>query len=170
MLRAILAAMKNVFRAGIGIILWPFTWFSGGSRRQHSGIDMGAVKAVEDQVAATKKPASESLSSLLCVNDAKRDAQIAWSWVATSLLTEKTGPFPSALSKKMSAWLKGLDHRQLTALRNAGADGVLAHSIGKNTITGVPAVRPMSPVTVKFPRIAATKPDAEISDFEWSPT
>jgi hypothetical protein len=79
MLRAILAAMKNVFRAGIGIILWPFTWFSGGSRRQHSGIDMGAVKAGEHQVASAKKPVGESLSSLLCVQDAKRDAQIAWS-------------------------------------------------------------------------------------------
>jgi hypothetical protein len=65
----------------------------------------------------------------------------------------------------MSSWLKGLDHSQLQALRNAGADGVLAHSIGKNTITGVPALRPLSPVTVVFPRAAVRNPDSEVAEF-----
>lgn len=170
MLRAIFAGLRKLFGFAFGVVQWPFTWFFASSRRQNAGVDMATVKAVEHEVAAARVTPAESLSSTL--RDSKRDAQIAWSWIATALLTREIGTHPSALSEKMCAWLRGLDHRQLTALRDAGADGVLAHSIGQNAITGVPAVRPMSPVTVVFPRTPAPKPDAELSeipDFDWSP-
>jgi hypothetical protein len=66
----------------------------------------------------------------------------------------------------MQGWLQGLDLGQLKALQNAGAVGICAHADGTKTITGVPSVKPLAPVTRKFPPIA--KPDAEISDFGFS--
>jgi hypothetical protein len=169
MLRAIFQGLANglrrLFGGVLSFMLLPLSLFGGGSRRRPSGIDMATLKSVEQTVAATApKPADLASSSL---RDYQRDAQIAWSWVATTLLTRQQMPFPSALSKTMKPWLQGLDHAQLVALRDAGASGISLHFAGKNALPGVPAVRPLSPVAIKFPP-EVRKPDAEISGFRFS--
>jgi hypothetical protein len=169
MLRSIFAALRSGFRSLFGFafsfITWPFRLFSGGGARA-AGPNMATVKAAEQSLAAARAPKDSVVQSTLRDSDLKRDAQIGWGWIATTLLTRQQLPFPSSLSKKLQSWLQGHDHGQLEALRNAGAVGVCAHAAGTNTITGVPSVKPLAPVTLRFPPIA--KPAAEISDFGFS--
>ena len=165
MLRALLEAIANGARRAFGvvsgIVMWPFTLFGGGGGRSRPGPDMSAVKAAEQSVDAARAKDSNVVQSTLRDSE-KRDAQIAWSWITTSLLTRQSMPFPSAMSIRMKSWLQGLDHAQLECLQKAGAVGISAHVAGKQ-ITGVASVKPMAPVMLKFPKIQ--KSDAEISDF-----
>jgi hypothetical protein len=172
MLRAIFSAigngMRKLFGFAFSFITWPFALFGGGARRQSAGIDMGALKAAEQTVAAPGMKPAERSESLL--RDSQRDSQIAWSWIATSMLTRQAMPFPTALSKTMKSWLQGLDHDQLVALRDAGAKCICEHFTGKNMVASVPRVQPLAPVAIKFPRIAVRKSDDEIADLRFSPT
>ncbi|WP_159011777.1 hypothetical protein [Bradyrhizobium sp. S69] len=172
MLRAIFAAMasgiRKLFGFAYSFVTWPFALFGGRARRQSAGIDLGAAKAVEDKVAAVGMKPADSTSSHLR-DSQMRDAQIAWSWITTSMLTRQPMPVPSALSKTMKSWLQGLDHGQLTALQNADAKGLFEHSIGKHAIASVPRVQPLAMVSIVFPRIAARKSDDEIADLRSSP-
>ncbi len=145
---AVAQGLRQAWKFSVGIVTWPFTLFAGGSRLQTRNADMATVKAIEQKVAETggMKPADLAASHL-------RDAQIAWSWVATSLLTRQQMPFPTALSRTMQSWLRGLDHGQLIALRDAGAKGISLHFTGKNAINTVPAVQPLAPVSIKFPQV-----------------
>jgi hypothetical protein len=167
MLRGIFAGLRNglgwLFGFAFSFITWPFRLFSGGGGRSAPGPNMEAVKTAEQSLATARPKDSKVAQSTLRDSDLKRDAQISWRWITTSLLTRQQLPFPSTLSKKMQGWLQGLDHGQLKALQTAGAVGICAHFVGTKAITGVPRVQPLAPVTLKFPPIP--KSDAEISDF-----
>jgi hypothetical protein len=170
MLRGLFAGLRNslgwLFNFFAGFISWPFRLFSGGGRGSSPGPNMAVVKAAAQSLAPARDKDSKVAQSTLRESDLRRDAQIGWGWVATTLLTRQQLPFPSALSKKMQSWLQGLDHGQLEALRNASVVGICAHFAGTKQITGVPGVKPLAPVKLKFPPIA--KSDAEISDFGFS--
>jgi hypothetical protein len=169
MLRSIFAALRAGLRGLFGfaydLFSWPFSLFGGGGARA-SGPNTATVKAAEQSLAAARVQDSKVAQSTLRESDLRRDAQISWGWVATTLATRQLLPFPSALSKKMQSWLQGLDHGQLKALQTAGAVGISARFAGTKAITGVPSVKPLAPVKLKFPPIA--KPAAEISDLGFS--
>jgi hypothetical protein len=171
MLRALFAGLRRLFGYAYSFVFWPFALFGGG-RCSTPGPDMAAVKAAEQSVATARAAKDSVVQSTFRdldfkrdERDSERDAQIAWSWCTTNLLTRQSMPFPSAMSKKMQSWLQGLDHSQLESLQKAGAVGISAHVAGKQ-ITGVPRVGPLAPVMLKFPPLA--KPDAELSDFAFS--
>jgi hypothetical protein len=170
MLRSIFAALRSglrgLFGFALSFITWPFRLFSGGGQRSSPGSNMQALKSAQQSLAAARGKDSKVAQSTLRESDLRRDAQICWGWVATTLLTRQQLLFPSALSKKMQSWLQGLDHGQLEALQSASAVGICAHVAGTKEITGVPSMKPLAPVKLKFPPIA--KPDAEISDFGFS--
>jgi hypothetical protein len=170
MLRSIFAALRSGLRGLFGFafsfITWPFRLFSGGGRGASPGPNMATLKTAEQSLATARGKDSKVAQSTLRDSDLRRDAQIGWGWIATTLLTRQQLPFPSALSNKMKSWLQGLDHDQLQALQTAGAVGICAHFVGTKQITGVPGVKPLAPVKLKFPPIA--KSDAEISDFGFS--
>jgi hypothetical protein len=168
MLRSIFQGIANAMRKLWGFIIplftWPFSLFGGSSRLRSTGLDIGAVKAVEQKLAETGLRPAELAASQM------RDAQIAWSWIATSLLTRQAQPFPRTLSKAMQSWLQGLDHDQLVTLKNAGAAGILAHSTRENSLPNVPAMKPLSPVPIKFPPIAIQNSATEVAELRLSPT
>jgi hypothetical protein len=168
MFRALFAAIANGFRKlwsfAVPFLVWPFWLFAKPARQASSGIDMGAVQAIESKVATCGMEPAELTRSL------SRDAQIAWSCISTTLQTRQQMGFPRALSKAMQSWLQGLDYDQLCALRNAGAAGILAHFTGKRALPNVPAGRPLAPMEIKFPPAPTQKPDIEISDFRFSST
>jgi hypothetical protein len=168
-MRSIFSGIASVFRSlfgfAFGFLMWPFRLFSGSGGRS-PGPNMGVVKAAAQSLTAARAKDSKVAQSTLRESDFRRDAQIGWGWIATTLATRQTMPFPSALSNKMKSWLQGLDYGQLEALRNARAVGICAHVAGTKQITGVPSVKALAPVTLKFPPIA--KPAAELSDFRFS--
>lgn len=170
MLRSIFAALRaglrGLFGFAYGLFSWPFRLFAGGGARSSPGPNMGVVKAAEQSLATSRGKDSKVAQSTLRESDLKRDAQIAWSWCTTSLMARQQMPFPSSLSKKLQTWLVGLNHRQLESLQKAGAEGICAHVAGITTITGVPSVKPLAPVALKFPPIA--KPAAKLSEFGFS--
>ena len=165
-LEAILDGMRKAFSFAGRIVLWPFTLFGGGGRRSRPGPDMTKIQEAEKSLDAARAKDSPVVQSTLRESDLRRDAQIAWGWCTTSLMTRQQLPFPSTLSKKMQSWLQGLDHTQLECLQKASAAGISAHAAGTKEITGVPRVGPLAPVMLKFPPNA--KPDAKISDFALS--
>jgi hypothetical protein len=172
MLRAIFAGLRNamgwLLNFAFGILTYPFTLFGGGSRHSAPGPDMATLKAAEKSLAASRSNPSNDAQSTL--RDSQRDAQIAWGWITTSLLTGQQLPFPSALSNKMKSWLVGMNHHQLEALQKAGAKAICDHSTGTNAITGLPRVHPLAPVFLKFPPMENRDSDAEISDLGFSLT
>jgi hypothetical protein len=164
MLRGVFAGLRNslgwLFNFFAGFISYPFSLFGGGGARS-PGPNMAALKTAEQSLATSC--AKDSKVSTLRDSDLRRDGQIAWSTITAALLTRQQLLFPSALSKKMQTWLVGLNHDQLESLLNAGTVGICAHVAGTKAITGVPSVKPLAPVMLKFQPIA--KSDAEISDF-----
>ena len=168
MLQAILEGLANGMRRmwgfASGIVLWPFSLFGRAPRPGAIGQHKEAIKAVE-QAALTSAPKSPDISDSL-----KRDAQIAWSCVATAMLTRMPLQFPPPLSKTMRGWLQGLDHDALEKLRAAGAGGIVAHFSGKTLIPGVPKVTALTRVELRFPPAPVRKLDAELSEFRFSPT
>jgi hypothetical protein len=161
----IASIFRNLFGFAFGFLMWPFRLFSSGGGRS-PGPNMTTGKATEQSMAAACASKDSVVQSTLRDSDLRRDAKIVWSWCTTSLMARQQMPFPSSLSKKMQMWLVGLDHGQLESLQKAGTVGICAHADGTKTITGVPSVKPLEPVKLKFPPIE--KPDAEISDFEFS--
>jgi hypothetical protein len=169
MLRAIFQGFANgmrwLFGYAFSFVLWPFSLLGGGGRRAPGGVSTETLKAVEQQVTATAPKAADLAGSRL--RDNQRDAQIAWSWITTCLLTRQQLPFPSSLSKTMQNWLQGLDYAQMVALRDAGATGISSHFTGKNALPDVPAVRSLAPVAIKFPA-EIQNPDTEIAGLRFS--
>jgi hypothetical protein len=169
MLRSIFAGLKNIFGSlfgfAFGIFSWPFRLFAGGGGRSAPGPNITTLQAAEKSLGAARAKDSV-VQSTLRDSDFRRDAQIAWSTITAALLARQQLLFPATLSNKMKSWLQGLDHGQLEALQNAGAAGICAHVAGTKAITGVPSVKPLAPVKLKFPPIA--KPNAQISDFGFS--
>jgi hypothetical protein len=172
MLRAIFAGLRNGMRwllnFAFGFLTYPFALFRGGGRHSAPGPDMATLKAAEKSLAASRSNPSNDVQSTL--RDSQRDAQIAWGWVTTSVLTRQQLPFPSALSNKMKSWLVGMSHHQLEALQKAGAKAIYAHSTGIKAITGLPRVQPLAPVILKFPPMETRDSDAEISNLGFSLT
>jgi hypothetical protein len=170
MLRSIFAALRSGLRGLFGFaftfITWPFRLFGGGGGRSAAGPNMATLKTAEQSLTAAHGKDSKVAQSTPRDADLKRDAQIAWSTITAALLARQQLLFPSALSKKMQSWLQGLDHGQLEALQNARVVGICAHVAGTKAIAGVPSVKPLAPLKLKFPPIA--KPDAEISGFGFS--
>ena len=166
MLRAILQGLVAGFRRAwsfaFSFMFWPFALFSRPSRGVSAGVNMDTVAAVEKAATAPSMKHSELVKSQ------DRDARLAHTWILTSLLTRSTRPFPPALSKTAKAWLQGLDHGQLEALKNAGAKGVFEHCYGKTRLAGVPRLQPLPAVTVKYP-VEIRKAAHEISDFQFRP-
>lgn len=170
MFRAILAALANAMKrawdCAVQLVFWPFWLFARPRAGVSSGVDIEAVKDAAAKVSATRKLVADVVPSLL--RDHQRDAQIAWSWAATSLLARATQPFPKALSKNMQSWLRGLDHEQLSALKKAGKQGIFEHCSGKKPVANVPLMQPLAPVVVRYP--ARTQEAAhEISEFGFRP-
>jgi hypothetical protein len=169
MLRSIFAALRagirGLFGFAYGLVSWPFLLFGGGGARS-SGPDMQTLRATEQSLATARGKDSKVAPSTLRDSDFRRDGQIAWSTITAALLARQQLIFPSALLKKMQTWLQGLDYGQLEVLQSAGAVGICAHVAGTKAIAGVPSVKPLAPMKLKFPPIA--KPDAELSDFGFS--
>lgn len=153
MFRSILAAigqgLRGAFRFGLAFLFWPFTLFRAPVRPAAAGVDLAGFTSAAAKISETRKQVAEASPSFL--RDHQRDAMIAWSWVATSLLAKATQPFPTTLSKRMRTWLQGLDHDQLTALRNAGIQRIFEHCSGNTPIASVPRVRPLAPAAVRYP-------------------
>jgi hypothetical protein len=150
MLRAIFAAMANallgIFKYGFGfavmLISWPFQLFAGRSRPQLLEIDIEAIKA---------RMAPHHLTPKEIAQSQMRDSNIAFSWIIGVRLDRCTRPFPSAMSKTMSAWLRGLSYRQLVQLQNAGAIGIFEHVTGKQVVDLVPRQQMLKPAVLRFP-------------------
>lgn len=155
MLREIFAAIFNAMgrvclltgRLIKGAILFPFNLFAGGGRPSMPRIDAAAIK---ERASTSPAVTNDVQQSLL------RDSIICWSFVSGSLGDRNMRPMPSALSRRMQSWVAGLDYAQLVAIKTAGAMAVFAHSTGNAMIAGVPAVGPLTPVSVRFPPLSAT--------------
>jgi hypothetical protein len=165
--QGIAAGMRKAFGYAFGIVTLPFRLFGGGGRRSMPGLDMDAVKQAKAAVTNSGLKATDLVQSRM--RDSQRDSQIAWTWVMGSLLLNKTQPFPPALSRTMKSWLQGLDHAQLVVLKNAGAKGVFEHSFGNKKLPMVPLVKPLAPVTIKYPTPRIRKPADEVAELRLTP-
>jgi hypothetical protein len=109
---------------------------------QTSAIDVAEIK---------NRMTGDGLTAREFVELQVRDSVIAWSWVNGSLLDYNTRQFPPTLSKKMQAWLVGMNYGQLMMLKNAGARGIFEHAIGRKMIADVLPVQPLKAVVVRYP-------------------
>jgi hypothetical protein len=159
MLRSIFAAIANGLRNAFGyafsIFTWPFRLFMP---RQHASA-MPDLAALKERLQPTPAKPSEPAQSTL--REHVRDSVVAWGWVNGCINDRQTRPLPSALSHKMQNWLQGLDYRQLVALQNAGPKGIFEHSAGKCVIAGVPPVRQLPAIDVRYPKEASAPDDEE---------
>jgi hypothetical protein len=133
-----------------GFVFWPFGLFVPSPRTPGPQIDVAAIK---QRLAGAGIPPREMTRSLL------RDSHVAVSWIASSMIARQAQPFPAALSKTMAAWLKGLDYEQLAMLISAGSTRLFDHMTGKKLLEGVPPLRELPAVIVRFPPLPAVGPD-----------
>jgi hypothetical protein len=155
--RALGAGFRNAFGFIFAIFAWPFGLFMPRQRQSLSP----ALDAMKAQLQKPAEKPSDVVQSRFR-EDHVKDSVIAWSFVNGCINDGKTRPVPSALSHKMREWLQGLDYSQLVALKATGPVGVFEHAAGKRLIAGVPPVKALPAIVVRYPEEVLVPDDEEV--------